>query len=111
MLELEVLVLEFLAVDALATGAVAGGEITALDHELLDDAVEDAALVAQGLAGLAEALLAGAETAEVLGRLGHDVIVQLEGDAAGSLLADRDVEEDTAALLGLLGHFCRSLSF
>ena len=78
MLLLEVLVGELLAVDGLATGAVAAGEVTALEHELGDDAVESGALVA-------EALLAGAESSEVLGRLGDNVVVEKEVDAAGLL--------------------------
>lgn len=77
-LDVEVLVGELLAVDGLATGAVTTGEITTLKHELGDDAVESRALVA-------EALLAGAESAEVLSGLGDDVIVELEVDAAGLL--------------------------
>jgi len=75
---LEVLVGELLAVDGLAAGAVAAGEVTALEHELGDDAVEGRALVA-------EALLAGAEGTEVLGRLGDNVVVEEEVDAAGLL--------------------------
>ena len=55
---------------------VATGEVTALEHELGDDAVEGRALVA-------EALLAGAESTEVLGGLGDDVVEQVEGDATG----------------------------
>jgi hypothetical protein len=43
---------------------------THLQHELRDDAVEGAALEVQRLAHLAHALLARAERAEVLGRLG-----------------------------------------
>jgi hypothetical protein len=74
-LQLEVLVGELLTVDGLATSAVATGEVTTLKHELGDDAVEGRALVA-------EALLAGAKGAEVLGRLGDDIIVQIEVDAA-----------------------------
>lgn len=51
---------------------VATGEVTTLEHELGDDAVEGAALVVEGLARAAGALLAGAERAEVLGSLeGH----------------------------------------
>lgn len=99
-LELEVLILELLAVDTLAAGAVAIGEVAALDHELLDYAVEVGALVVQGLATLGEALLAGAEGAEVLGRLGHDVVVKLHNDTAGLAVADRDLKEDAAALHG-----------
>ena len=56
-LELEVLILELGAVDGLATSAVALGEVTTLEHEVLDDAVEGRALVVEGLAGLAHALL------------------------------------------------------
>ena len=59
---LEVLVGKLLAVDALAAGTIATGEVTALYHELLDDTVETGALIA-------EALLAGSESAEVLSSL------------------------------------------
>ena len=102
MLPLKGLVLELLAVYGLAAGAVALGEVAALDHEGLDDAVEAGALVVQGDAGLADALLAGAEGAEVFGGLGHEVGVELHDDAAGGLAADGDVEVD-AGVLGV-GH-------
>ena len=59
MLELEVLIRELCAVDGLAAGAVVVGEVASLAHEVGDDAVEGGALEA-------EALLAGAERAEVL---------------------------------------------
>ena len=42
---------------------VAAGEVTTLKHELGDDTVEAGALVVEGLAGAASALLAGAESA------------------------------------------------
>ena len=48
---------------------VAAGEVTTLEHELGDDAVEAGALVVEGLAALSSALLAGAESAEVLSGL------------------------------------------
>ena len=79
-LELEVLVGELLSVDGLATSAVTTGEVTTLEHEVGDDAVERGALVA-------EALLAGAESAEVLGGLGDNVTEEVEVDAA-RLLCD-----------------------
>ena len=69
-LQTEVLVLELVAVDGLAPGAVAGSEVSSLAHEVGDDAVEGGALVA-------EALLSGAESTEVLGSLGDHVIPQL----------------------------------
>ena len=58
-LEVEVFVRELGAVDGLAAGAVVVGEVASLAHEVGDDAVEGGALEA-------EALLAGAERAEVL---------------------------------------------
>lgn len=54
---------------------VTTGEVTTLEHEVGDDAVEGRALVA-------EALLASAESTEVLGGLGHDVVVELKVDAS-----------------------------
>jgi hypothetical protein len=60
-----------------------GGEKANLDHEALDDAVEARAAKVEGLAGeLADALLARAQGAEVLGRLGRDIRVELEDHAA-----------------------------
>ena len=59
-----------------AKGAyVAAGEVTTLEHELGDDAVEGRALVA-------EALLASAESTEVLGGLGDDIVKEVKADAA-----------------------------
>jgi hypothetical protein len=83
--EVEVLVGELLAVDRLGTGAVTAGEVTAPDHEAGDDPTAWAARVAERLAALAGALLAGAEGAEVLGGLRHDVGEELKGDRARGL--------------------------
>ena len=93
----EVLIGEFLAVDGLAAGAVAAGEVPALAHEVGDDSVEDAVLVVEGLARLADALLAGAQRAEVLHGLGHGGAVEAHGDPPRGLAADGDVEEDLFA--------------
>jgi len=57
---------------------VATSEVTTLEHELGDDTVELGARVT-------EALLASAESAEVLDGLGDDVVEELEVDAAGAL--------------------------
>ena|SRR5690242_1133381 len=62
----------------MAATYVAAGKVTALQHELGDDAVELGVLVAK-------ALLAGAQGAEVLDRLGDDVVEELKVDAAGLL--------------------------
>ena len=111
-LEGEVLVGELVAVDGLAAGALCkvsaslgsslstGGlathvlsvKVTALEHELRDDTVEWRRLVA-------EALLAGAEGAEVGGRLWDHVVVELEADGAEGGAVGRDLEED-------VGHGC-----
>ena len=94
-LELKVLVGKLLAVDGLSTSAlrnvsttapccigpdktyVATGEVTALEHELRDDTVEGRPLVS-------EALLLGAESAEVLGSLGDYIIKELKVDTASA---------------------------
>jgi hypothetical protein len=96
--QLEVLVGKPVAVDGLAAGAVAAGEVAALAHEVGYDTVEGRTLVMQRLAGGAEALLAGAEAAKVLGRLGDGVGEELHDDAAGPGLADEDVEEHLGVL-------------
>lgn len=97
-LELEVLILKLFAVDALATSTVAVGEVTTLDHELLNDAVEIRAFVVERLSALAETLFAGAESAEVLSRLGHNIVVQLHNDASGLAVTNVNLKEDAAAL-------------
>jgi len=90
----EVLVSEFFAVDGLATSAVSAGEVATLGHEASDNAVESASLEVEGLALLAHALLASAESAEVLGGLGG-VTVEVDENAACRLTSDGDVEEDS----------------
>lgn len=97
MLDLEILILKLGAVDALTTRPIAGCEVAALDHELLDHAVEKGALVVQWLAGFALALFTGTEGAKVLCRLGDDIVVQLEGDAALGDIANGNVKVDTMA--------------
>jgi len=87
-LEGEVLVGELLSVDGLAAGAVALSKVTSLEHEVGDDAVE-------GRAGVAEALLASAESAEVLDGARDGLVEEVEGDAALLLL-------DLACLLALI---------
>lgn len=57
---------------------VATGEVTTLEHELGNDAVERRASVA-------EALLAGAESTEVLSGLGDNIVEEVEVDATGLL--------------------------
>lgn len=69
----ELLVFELAAVDGLTATAGPLGEVATLEHELGDYAVEYAVLVVQRLARLPHALLAGAESAEVLGSAGNDV--------------------------------------
>ena len=56
---------------------VATGEVTTLKHEVGDHTVELGA-------GVAEALLASAESAEVLSSLGDDIFEEGEVDAAGA---------------------------
>lgn len=74
----EVLIRELVAVDGLSTGTVTAGEVTTLEHELGDDTVE-------GRVGVAETLLASAESTEVGGGLGDNVVKKLENDATKGL--------------------------
>lgn len=101
MLQLEVFILEFSTIDGFAASAIASREIATLNHELFDDAVEERALVVQRFARFTNALLACAEGTEVLSRLGYNVIVEFECNAASRFSADGDVEEDAAT--GALG--------
>ena len=81
-LQREVFVCELAAVDGLAPGAISLREVSALGHEPRDDPVEDRALEVERLATLlADALLAGAESPEVLARL-RSVGGQLHVDLA-----------------------------
>ena len=74
--------------------AVAVGEVAALQHEVGDDTVEAAAPQVERLAAGGEALLAGAQRSEVLGRSRHLLAVQAALDAARRLAADRKLQED-----------------
>jgi hypothetical protein len=65
---------------------IAASEVTSLEHEVLNAAVEGRSLEA-------EALLAGAERAEVLSRLRHNISAQLHSDAAGRRAADGHVKK------------------
>jgi len=90
----EVFVRELRAVDGLAAGTVPGGEVAPLAHEVGDDAVEGGSLVVEGLAAAADALLAGAEGAEVLGGARSCVGEELHDYAPRWLAANGHVEED-----------------
>lgn len=69
----EVLILELVSVDGLAAGAVVVLEIATLAHEVRNHTVEGGALVA-------EALLSGAESAEVFASLWSYICAQLNND-------------------------------
>ena len=56
--------------------------------------MEGRALVVQGLARATDALLASAESTEVLSRTGRGVSKELHHDAADGRATDGDIEED-----------------
>ncbi len=67
--------------------------------------MEDAALVVEGLAALADALLAGAQRAEVFNGLGHGLAVEVHDNAAGVDAVNVNVKVDLVRHLGLaFGH-------
>ena len=102
-LDHEVLVRERAAVDGHGAGAVAGKDVAALQHEAADHAVEGHALVRQRRVIDAAAVAASRQGAEVGRCLGHDVVVELELNAAKGRLAGLDVEEDVGEGLRDLG--------
>ena len=93
---LKVLILEFVAIDGFATGPILVREVAALAHEARDDAVE-------GRAGIAEALLAGAQRTEVLRSLRHDAAVETDFNAARRSAANVNIKVDRLGHLGVGG--------
>lgn len=67
-----------------------------MNHKVLDDTVEGRALVP-------EALLAGSQSAEVLGRLGGRLAVETNDDTAEALVTVLNVKVDLVGDLGALG--------
>lgn len=78
--------------DALPASAVPHGDVAALGDEVLDHAVEVRALVVERVALAADAALAGADAAEVLGGLRDGIREELNHHAA-ALAVERNVEE------------------
>lgn len=104
MFEVEVLIIELGAINRLSTRTITSCKVTALNHELLDDSVESRPLVAQRLARFTNTFLAGAKSTKIVGCLGDNIVIQLEGNTAFLLVADGDVEVDAAPLLLGLCH-------
>jgi hypothetical protein len=77
----EVLIVKLVTVDALAASTITTGKVTSLTHEVSDNTVELRALVAK-------ALLASAQSAEVLSTLRSDILVELHHNATLVLSID-----------------------
>jgi len=92
MLEREVLISELFSVDGFSTSAVVVGEVSTLAHEVGNDTVERTSLVA-------ESLLTGAKSPEVLRSLGDNIFTKLHGDAPYGLSISANIE------IHLGGHF------
>lgn len=63
--------------------------------------MKDGPFVVQRLARFSQSLFASAKTAEILGRLGDEVSVELHGDATRGLSTNRDIEKDPRAGFGV----------
>ena len=85
---------KLLAVNALAARSVAICKVSSLAHEARNDSVERAAFVMQGLASLADTLVAGAQRSEVLHRFWTHAAEQVHLHATSRLAPDADIEED-----------------
>ena len=92
----EVLVRELHAVDRDASCSIFLRKVATLGHEARDHAMEDGVFEVQVVA-LGFALLAGAECAEIIGRL-RSVAVELHGDPADWLTINCNVKEDRMVL-------------
>ena len=104
------LIIEATAVNALATGSISSCDITTLHHEASNVTMEKVALVVE-----LRSPLASAEHAEVLCRLGHHIVEDLENYFAImvswlSLFANRDIHEDLDVLRVEVGQ-ARFLSY
>ena len=84
-LKLKVLVFELFTIDALTTSTIASGEVTTLDHERLDHSVKARAFVVKWFPRLAVALLASAQSAEVVGGFWYDWLMLKGRDRAGAV--------------------------
>ena len=73
------------AVDRFTARAISAGEVAALEHEFGNDTVERGSCVTK-------AVLARGELTEILGRLWHNIVIELEHDAARLVAVDCDVE-------------------
>lgn len=75
------------------------GEVTTLDHELLNDSVESRSLVS-------EALLASAESTEVLRGFGDGLAIETNDNSSQSLITVLDVKEDLIACQLMVSLMC-----
>ena len=77
--------IKFVSIDRFTTRSISPSKITTLEHELGDHTMESRSCVS-------EAILAGAELAEVACRYGHDIVIQLEHDPTSWPSCDSDIE-------------------
>ncbi|KAH3670236.1 hypothetical protein OGATHE_003049 [Ogataea polymorpha] len=111
---LEVLVWEFASVDGLAPISVEVGDIATLQHEIRNHSVENGVLVSK-------ALLAGAQSSEVLGSLWNNLVVEVEHHTRLFFAIDRDVKvaldeagtgsgKSSFVHVGILGNFWKNIA-
>ena len=96
MLKSEVLIVKFITIDRFPSASVKLSKITSLNHKIWNDSVENGALVVKRLAGLANSLLASAESAEVLSSLWDVVSEQTKDDTSLLATLNLHVKEDLA---------------
>jgi hypothetical protein len=83
--ELKVFIGELVSVDGLASSSVVVGEVSSLAHEIRNHTVERTL-------GESKTLLSGAESTEILSRLGDNVGAKLHFDATSRRCADGNVK-------------------
>lgn len=93
-LDFQVFIGERLSVDGFAAGSIVIDKVSALQHESLDDAMKNRASIMQrSLRFGRQTRFTRAQTLEIAGRFGHDIVEQLKHDPTGFNGTNRDIEK------------------
>lgn len=81
-------------------------KVSSLQHKVGNHTVKDGSLIMKGLSSLPDPLFTSAESAKVLGSLGHNITEQTKDDASTFASIDINVEVDFICDLWVLAVVC-----